>query len=154
MSIFGKFFFMSNSINKSATGKIYKEYAGYIEHEEQNTLAEPVAVYAKAFNDLITVTSYDKDFAADLLDVSYKTVARYQKENKKFSALQSEYILKTIVLFHKGVKVFGNEESFNRWLDKTSFGLGNHIPRAAITTVTGINFVIDELNRIERGDLS
>ena len=134
--------------------KIYKQYASYIQHEEQNILSEPEAVYATAFNDMVAIANYDKDFAADLLDVSYKTVTRYQKEDKKFSPLQSEYILKTIVLFHKGEKVFGNTDSFSRWLDKPAYGLGNLIPRTVITTVTGINFVMDELNRIEHGDLA
>lgn len=146
---------MSNPLNENiAVKKIYKQYASYIQHEEQNTLAEPETMYATAFNDMVTIANYDKDFAADLLDVSYKTVTRYQKEDKKFSPLQSEYILKTIVLFHKGVKVFGNTDSFNRWLDKPAYGLGNLVPRTIITTVTGINFVMDELNRIEHGDLA
>ena len=146
---------MSNSTNESiATKKVYKEYATYIQQEEQNILEEPQAVYATAFNDMVTVANYDKDFAAGLLDVSYKTVTRYQKEKKKLNPLQSEYILKTIVLFHKGVTVFGNHESFNRWLDKPAFGLGNRIPRKTITTVSGINFIMEELNRIEHGDLA
>ncbi len=142
------------SNDTTAAKKIYKQYASYIQGEEENILSEPDAMYATAFNDMVTIANYDKDYAAGLLDVSYKTVTRYQKEEKKFSALQSEYILKTIVLFHKGVKVFGNTESFNRWLDKPAYGLGNIIPRAVITTVTGINFVMDELNRIEHGDLA
>lgn len=134
--------------------KVYKQYAGYIHQEEINTLSEPASIYASAFDDMLAVSDYDKDFAADLLDVSYKTVTRYQKENKKLSPLQSEYILKTIVLFNKGNQVFGNKQSFNRWLDKPAFGLGNRIPRAFITTVGGINFIIDELNRIAHGDLA
>ncbi|MEO6547404.1 MAG: MbcA/ParS/Xre antitoxin family protein [Ferruginibacter sp.] len=134
--------------------KVYKQYSDYILHEESNMLAEPKSVYATAFNDMIAVSSYDKNFAADLLDISYKTVTRYQKEKKKLSPLQSEYILKTIVLFNKGNQVFGTKESFNRWLDKPAFGLGNRIPRAFITTVGGIHFVIDELNRIAHGDLA
>jgi putative toxin-antitoxin system antitoxin component (TIGR02293 family) len=134
--------------------KVYKQYSAHILEDELNTLSEPEAIYATAFDDMVAVSNYDKDFAADLLDVSYKTVARYQKEKKKLSPLQSEYILKTIVLFNKGNQVFGNKESFNRWLDKPSFGLGNRIPRAFITTVGGINFIIDELNRIAHGDLA
>ncbi|MEP7143752.1 MAG: antitoxin Xre/MbcA/ParS toxin-binding domain-containing protein [Ferruginibacter sp.] len=134
--------------------KVYKQYADYIQQEEFNTLSEPEAIYATAFDDMLAVSDYDKDFAADLLDVSHKTVTRYQKEKKKLSPLQSEYILKTIVLFNKGNQVFGNKESFNRWLDKPAFGLGNRIPRAFSTTVGGINFIIDELNRIARGDLA
>ncbi len=142
---------MKDSNNAS---KVYAQYSDYIEHEETNMLSEPTAIYATAVDDMISVASYDKNFAADLLDVSYKTVTRYQKEKKKLSPLQSEYILKTIVLFNKGNQVFGNKESFNRWLDKPAFGLGNRIPRIFITTVGGINFVIEELNRIAHGDLS
>ena len=134
--------------------KVYKQYSNYIRQEESNILSEPEAIYATAFDDMISVSSYDKNFAADLLDVSYKTVARYKKDKKKFSPLQSEYILKTIVLFNKGNQAFGNKESFNRWLDKPAFGLGNRIPRTFISTVGGINFIIDELNRIMRGDLA
>jgi len=134
--------------------RVYKQYSSYIQQDESNILSEPEAIYATAFNDMITVADYDKDFAADLLDVSYKTVTRYQKEKKKLSPLQSEYVLKTIVLFNKGNQVFGDKESFNRWLDKPAYGLGNRIPRAFITTVGGINFIIDELNRIAHGDLA
>ncbi len=134
--------------------KVYKQYSNYLENEEQCIVSEPQEVYASAFDDMLAVANYDKDFAADLLDVSYKTVTRYQKEKKKLSPLQSEYILKTIALFNKGNKVFGSEESFSRWLDKPAFGLGNNIPRKLITTVGGINYVIDELNRIAHGDLA
>ena len=134
--------------------KVYKQYAGYITRDEFNTLSEPEVIYASAFDDMVAVSDYDKDFAADLLDVSYKTVTRYKKEKKKLSPLQSEYILKTIVLFNKGNQVFGNKESFNRWLDKPAYGLGNRLPRAYTTTVGGINFIIDELNRIAHGDLA
>lgn len=134
--------------------KVYKQYDAYIQQQSSNVLSEPEAIYAAAFDDMITVSSYDKDFAADLLDISYKTVTRYQKEKKKLSPLQSEYILKTIVLFNKGSQVFGSKESFNRWLDKPAFGLGSRVPRAFIPTVSGINYIMDELNRIAHGDLS
>jgi putative toxin-antitoxin system antitoxin component (TIGR02293 family) len=139
---------------KSTTEKIYSQYENYLLSENQNIVSEPGEVYASAFNDMVAVANYDKNYAAGLLDVSYKTVARYQKEKKKLSPLQSEYILKTIALFNKGAKVFGNEASFSRWLDKPSFGLGNKIPRRLITTVSGINHVLDELNRIAHGDLA
>lgn len=134
--------------------KVFRQYAGYIQSEESNILTLPESMYATSFDDMIAVTHYDKDFAADLLDVSHKTIVRYQKEKKKLSPLQSEYVLKTIVLFHKGNLVFGDTPSFKRWLDKPAFGLGNRIPRSLITAVGGINFIIDELNRIAHGDLN
>ena len=140
--------------NSATQKKVYKMYQTHIEGEQQNIVSEPHVMYATSFNDMVEVAEYDKDFAAGLLDLSYKTVTRYQKEKKKFSPLQSEYIIKTITLFYKGEEVFGTTESFKRWLDKPAYGLGNKIPRNIITTVSGINFVMDELNRIERGDLA
>ena len=151
MSIFVKIDGMEKQANDT---KVYKLYDAYIQQDAANVLLEPEAIYAAAFNDMIAVSNYDKEFAADLLDISYKTVTRYQKEKKKLSPLQSEYILKTIVLFNKGNQVFGNKESFTRWLDKPAFGLGNRMPRAFITTVSGINYIMDELNRIAHGDLA
>jgi putative toxin-antitoxin system antitoxin component (TIGR02293 family) len=136
------------------SNKVYKEYKTYLNDEEQNIVSEPEVMYATSFNDMLTVAHYDKDYAADLLDVSYKTITRYQKENKKLSPLQSEFILKTIALYNKGQKVFGSNESFANWLQKPAFGLGNKLPNRFITTVTGINHIIEELNRITHGDLA
>lgn len=133
---------------------VYKEYKNYLTDEAQNIVSEPEVMYATSFNDMLTVAKYDKDYAADLLDVSYKTITRYQKENKKLSPLQSEFILKTIVLYNKGEKVFGTNESFTNWLNKPAFGMGNRVPKTFITTVTGINYILDELNRIAHGDLA
>ncbi|MBP6432073.1 MAG: DUF2384 domain-containing protein [Ferruginibacter sp.] len=133
--------------------KIYKEYLSE-EDDFSNVVNEPASVYATSFNDMVTVSNYDKDYAADLLDVSYKTITRYQKEKKKFSPLQSEYILKTIALYKKGESVFGTTQSFKNWLAKPAHGLGNKIPQSLITTITGINYILDELNRIAYGDLA
>ncbi len=134
--------------------KVYKNYENYLHEENLSIVSEPQEVYARAFDDMVAVTNYDKHFAADLLDMSYKTITRYKSENKKLGALQSEFLLKTILLFNKGSKVFGDEQAFNLWLDKPAYGLGNKIPRKFITTVGGINYVLEELNRIAHGDLS
>ena len=144
----------SNKKKSPAKEKVYKKHIDYLEEEQSNILREPEVLYGKSFDDMVAISNYDKDFAAGLLDVSYKTVGRYQKENKKFSPLQSEYILKTIALFNRGDSVFGDADSFNRWLDKPAFGLGNKKPRIFTTTVGGINFILEELNRIAHGDLA
>ncbi len=74
---------MCNSLNENiAVKKMYEQYVSYIQHKEQNILVEPQAMYATSFNDMIKIANYDKDFAADLLDVSYKTVTRYHKKIK------------------------------------------------------------------------
>jgi putative toxin-antitoxin system antitoxin component (TIGR02293 family) len=134
--------------------KQQKEFEYPMDDGFSGIVQEPSVVYATLFNDMVSISNYDKNYAAELLDVSYKTVTRYQKEKKKFSPLQSEYILKTIALYNKGKAVFGSTASFKNWLAKPAHGLGNKVPQSLITTITGINFILDELNRIAHGDLA
>lgn len=140
--------------NEMAKSKVQKDKEYPINEEFSSIVQEPSEVYATSFNTMVDASNYDKNYAASLIDVSYKTVTRYQKEKKKFSPLQSEYILKTIELYNKGKAVFGSTQSFKNWLAKPAYGLGNKIPQSLITTITGINYILDELGRIAHGDLA
>jgi uncharacterized protein (DUF2384 family) len=66
----------------------------------------------------------------------------------------SELILKLILLYKKGIEIFGNTESFNNWVSKPSFGLGSIVPYSLLNTTTGIDLIFEELVRIEFGDLA
>lgn len=95
-----------------------------------------------------------KLFAEEVFDLSFKTIQRYSKEKKDFGARHTELALKLVFLYMKGKEVFGNLESFNRWLRKPAYGLNKKIPYNLINTVTGIDLINDELLRIEFGDLA
>lgn len=111
-------------------------------------------VPVSAFFDLIELSNLTKQELASLLDVSFKTIQRYQKEGKKMNALNSEQLLKMISLYQKAEEVFGSLESFNRWLRKPAAGLGNEIPLSLMETSGGIDLIYDELSRIEYGALA
>jgi putative toxin-antitoxin system antitoxin component (TIGR02293 family) len=91
---------------------------------------------------------------ADLLHVSLKTFQRYRKDNKRLNPAISEHLLKLLALFQQGNEVFGSIDSFNRWLKKPAFGLGNQIPLELLETSGGIDLVMDQLLRIAYGDLA
>lgn len=95
-----------------------------------------------------------KERLADLLNVSVKTMQRYQKENKNLNPLNSEMVLKFIALFKQGLVIFGLKKAFLNWLDKPAIGLGNNHPYDLLKTSNGIDLVNDELIRIEYGDLA
>ncbi|MFU8859789.1 MAG: antitoxin Xre/MbcA/ParS toxin-binding domain-containing protein [Cyclonatronaceae bacterium] len=111
-------------------------------------------VPVSAFFDLLEVTGLSKIELSGLLDVSFKTIQRYQKENKKLSALNSEQILKMITLYQKAEEVFGDVASFNRWLRKPALGLAGQHPLKFMQTPGGIDLIYDELMRIEHGLLA
>jgi putative toxin-antitoxin system antitoxin component (TIGR02293 family) len=111
-------------------------------------------VPVSAFFDLLEVTGLSKDELSSLLDISFKTIQRYQKDNKKLSALNSEQILKMITLYQKAEEVFGDVASFNLWLRKPALGLGGQLPLRFMQTPGGIDLIYDELMRIEHGLLA
>lgn len=84
-----------------------------------------------------------------LLPTSERTVRRY-RSTKRLSSDLTERIIKLGELYTKGVDVFGNREKFLHWLNADSKVLRGK-PFRLLDTITGINFVIEELDRIEFG---
>lgn len=109
---------------------------------------------ASAFFDLLKITKFTNKELSGLLNVSFKTIQRYEKENKSLSAQHSEQLLKIIALYQKAEEVFGSIESFNQWLRKPAPGLGGHKPFSLMHTSGGIDLVYEEMIRIEFGALA
>lgn len=107
-----------------------------------------------AFFDILSFSGLTKEELTDLLDVSFKTIQRYQKDGKKLSILHSEQLLKMITLYQKAEDVFCELHSFDRWLRKPAIGLGNQKPIKYLRTPGGIDLIMDELHRIEHGALA
>jgi putative toxin-antitoxin system antitoxin component (TIGR02293 family) len=111
-------------------------------------------VPASAFFDILSFSGLTKEELSGLLDVSFKTIQRYHSDGKKLNALNSEQLLKIITLYQKAEEIFGDLESFNRWLRKPAIGLGNRKPLKYLQTPGGIDLIMDELHRIEHGALA
>lgn len=111
-------------------------------------------VSATRFFEIADLTGYKREQLAEVFDTSLKTFQRYEREQKKLNPQDSEKVLKIMALFQTGESVFGSAEAFRRWMDKPSFGLGNQIPFDLLHTSGGIDLVMDEVTRIEYGDLA
>jgi putative toxin-antitoxin system antitoxin component (TIGR02293 family) len=103
---------------------------------------------------IIEYFKFKKSFIAEMLNLSTKTLNRYAKENRKLNPNDSELIIKLILLYKKGLEIFGEQAQFINWLQSTSLGLGNIKPIEIIDTSEGIDLITEELIRIEFGDFS
>ena len=92
--------------------------------------------------------------AEDYFNLSYKTVSRYIRDKKKLNPRDSETAIRLMALFQKGIEILGSLDSFNTWLSKPAFGLGDRVPADLLITHAGIQLVMDELRRIEYGALA
>lgn len=111
-------------------------------------------ISAKKMQELMLETQHDKAFFANILHISPKTIDRYIKEDKKFNPTESEKMLKLEQVYDWGKEVFGNIESFNRWIEKPAYGLDDQIPKMLMQTHGGLELVEEELIRIAYGALA
>lgn len=111
-------------------------------------------VSATRFFEIADLTGYKREQLAEVFDTSLKTFQRYEREQKKLNPQDSEKVLKIMALFQTGESVFGSAEAFRRWMDKPAYGLGNQIPFDLLHTSGGIDLIMDEVIRIEYGDLA
>ncbi|HLT24070.1 MAG TPA: antitoxin Xre/MbcA/ParS toxin-binding domain-containing protein [Ignavibacteria bacterium] len=103
------------------------------------------------FEDFVreNVIPYNK--VSNLLELSERTLQRYKKEHKTFSALHSQRILELKQLDEKGKEVFGSKEKFRHWLMTQNSFLKNKKPIDLLTNSFGVDILMDELSRIEHG---
>ncbi|CAN5895050.1 hypothetical protein BH24BAC1_BH24BAC1_18060 [soil metagenome] len=143
-----------DGITKEDFEQILSKYRGSIENRNELVKEARKGVEPEAFLAVAALSGYRKQQIAEILDVSLKTMMRYKQEQKKLNPGNSELILKLIGLFKKGEELFGDLHSFKRWLEYPAYGLGNQVPYNLLNLSTGIDLILDELSRIEHGDLA
>jgi putative toxin-antitoxin system antitoxin component (TIGR02293 family) len=133
---------------------VLKKYEDHLDDRMWMVEEAGAGVPVGAVYELMGSTHLNKDFFARVLNLSTKTLDRYRLGAKKLSPAGSEIILKMHALFKKGEEIFGNQSEFQKWIEQPAYGLGSRIPKTMIQTSSGIDLVMDELTRIEFGDLA
>ena len=91
---------------------------------------------------------------SSFLHISERTLQRYQAENKTFEPIQSEKIAQLTMLSNYGAEVFGSSTSFFTWLNSKSIALGGETPKSFLDNSFGIDYIKNELGRIQHGVLA
>jgi putative toxin-antitoxin system antitoxin component (TIGR02293 family) len=91
---------------------------------------------------------------ADYLHISKRTLQRYKREQRTFDAMQTERILLVILLYKKGIEVFGSKDKFNQWMESEIPALSMERPKSLLDNSFGIRLLDEELFRIEHGVLA
>ena len=114
--------------------------------EKANRGADAVLV-----DDFLVQSGLSRSELGQLLGIDPKTLDNYRKLNKTLDRLRSELLLKLTTLFTLGSEVFGETSEFRAWLHLPAGELNGAPPIHMLTTVTGVNMVIRQLERIAQG---
>ena len=106
------------------------------------------------FTHLAKLIPFTQEEWSRILHLTERSLQRYKKESKTFDPLQSEKIIQIMLLYKKGISVFGTKALFDQWLESTSTALGHIRPKDLLDSAFGIEMVEDELTRIEHGVLA
>ncbi len=86
-----------------------------------------------------------------MLNISERSLQRYQKSGHTFSLPESEKLLRLAHLFNKGKSVFGEPQKFFAWLKHPNAIFSGDTPQSLLNSSFGLELVLDELTRIEHG---
>jgi putative toxin-antitoxin system antitoxin component (TIGR02293 family) len=100
------------------------------------------------------ITPFSLNDWANYLDISSKSLTRYQQQDKPFKPSLTEKIIELAEVTNLGIEVFGNNEKFRVWLETPNYALGNLKPFDLLRDSYGKEMIIGELTRIEHGILA
>ena len=106
------------------------------------------------FNDFTVSYPLNSSTWSKILNMSERTIQRYRREKKRLDSIHTEKLLLIMLLFNKGVNVFGNTSNFLAWINSKNIPLGGVKPIDLLDNSFGINMVKDELIKIEHGVLA
>ncbi|MFC5283808.1 antitoxin Xre/MbcA/ParS toxin-binding domain-containing protein [Pedobacter alpinus] len=108
---------------------------------------------SKSLNDLLLISGSTRFDMAKNLDLTEPTLRKHLGNPKELSTSLSEHVLFLLELYDKGIDTFGSIDNFKNWLPQHNIGIGAK-PSDLLDSITGINIVINELNRIDHGILA
>lgn len=147
-------FFKTVQIDQALTSR-KKEitYSDFLSNTFLIILAIREGIPYSLFDKIQNLAPFSKSYWAEFLDLSTKSLQRYQELNKSFRAIHSEKIIELAEVTHLGKEVFGDFDKFKLWLETPNFSLGNLKPMELLKDSYGKEMVTAELTRIEHGIL-
>ncbi len=88
---------------------------------------------------------------ADLIGENLRNLQRKIKSEGKLSPASSEHALMLTELVRQADQYFSDPEKRKRWFNRPNIALGNVSPISVCDTVTGIQLVSDEINKLKYG---
>ena len=128
-------------------------YQTYFESPTNRLSVIKGGLSSSSLQDLLEISGSTRFDIARKLDLTEPTLRKHLGANKGLSTSLSEHVLFLLELYDKGIDTFGNVVEFKNWLPQHNIGIDAK-PNDLLDSITGINMVMNELNRIDHGILA
>lgn len=104
----------------------------------------------EAVNQVLEKTCVSRNQLSQILHISTRQLNRYES-NERLSAEQSGFLYEFSRIYVRGLDIFGDHDTFERWLQREQMAFGGAIPLDLLDTAEGFRMVNDALSQIEYG---
>lgn len=139
--------------NLNLVEEMLMPYQNYFESPVNRLQVIKGGLSSKSLNDLLQISGSTRFDMAKNLDLTEPTLRKHLSTIKGLSTSLSEHVLFLLELYNKGIDTFGSIDNFKNWLPQHNIGIDAK-PSDLLDSITGINIVINELNRIDHGILA
>ena len=105
---------------------------------------------SSVFYDLALVGNMTENLLAGIISISARTMLNYAQQGKKLEPVQSENLLKLVLLFDLGITAFGTVAEFNIWLNKKCWN-AKDAPMDWLITPGGVDMVKAQIEQMMEG---
>lgn len=137
----------------SVVNEALAPYQTYFESPVNRLLVIKGGLSSSSIRDLLTISGSTRLDIAKNLDLTEPTLRKHIATEKELSTSLSEHVLFLLELYDKGIDTFGSVNEFKNWLPQHNIGIDAK-PNDLLDSITGINMVMNELNRIDHGILA
>ena len=103
------------------------------------------------FQAIVKESPYSLAQWSEFTGIPYRTIQRYNKEDKYLKPVHAEKVLEISEVLKKGLDVFGDGKKLLKWLGSEKYIFGNKKPIDLLSNSVGKDLVMQELHRIEHG---
>jgi putative toxin-antitoxin system antitoxin component (TIGR02293 family) len=104
----------------------------------------------EAVNLVLEKTCVSRKDLSNILHISTRQLTRYQHDDH-LSAEQSNFLYELSRVYVRGQDIFGDQPTFENWLQRPQMALGMEVPLNLLDTSEGFRMVNDVLSQIEYG---
>jgi putative toxin-antitoxin system antitoxin component (TIGR02293 family) len=100
---------------------------------------------------LFDYLDYSQHEVAEVMEVDPSTLFRWKKEDKLLTRLLTKTIMDMDKIIAKGVRIFGTEALFSKWLHTSNLALGHKKPADLMRDPYGLELVDQALEAMSWG---
>lgn len=102
---------------------------------------------------LLNFLGYNQGDSSELLETNASTLSRWKNSDKlvDIGKLRSKIVLDIDEIISKGIRIFGDEQLFQEWLNTSNYSLGDIKPVALLKDVYTIELVEEAIDALSWG---